>query len=409
MSKQPRRFRREPIRRGFTLVEILVVLVILGIMGSMVLVALNGVTTSARAARTRTIIATCDSVVQQLYEDTKYRALSIEVPSLYMSLGSDEVGREVLASEAGRVRLVMVRDLQRQIIPERYSDLVDGVNVTAACNLVMIDSSDNVVGTRSNPASRNTMPVSWQEDGKLLAMRDRLPGTQTVEHQGAECLYLIMATTYLGGTPAIDNIPEPNIGDTDGDGAPEILDGWGQPLGLLRWPVGFDDVTGTLDHDQVDDFDLYRSDFAYTFTSVPAAPGSPTTHPVTPNSSGAYEVNAPWALRPLIISAGSDGEFGITLDPVDGSDIAQTSFAYGSQTWPINATHMGNSQHLGRPAPPASYAYPDPYLRQFVEDNDPSAATRADTLRRLPGELLEESRRWVTDDNITNYDVGTSL
>ena len=33
---------------------------------------------------------------------------------------------------------------------------------------------------------------------------------------------------------------ENSIGDTDGDGAPEFLDGWGHPINFLRWAPGFD-------------------------------------------------------------------------------------------------------------------------------------------------------------------------
>src|SRR5262249_21690200 len=33
---------------------------------------------------------------------------------------------------------------------------------------------------------------------------------------------------------------ESSIGDTDGDGAPEFLDGWGHPISFLRWAPGFD-------------------------------------------------------------------------------------------------------------------------------------------------------------------------
>ena len=62
---------------GFTLVEILVVLAILGIMGAMVTTAISGVTTTAREARTKSVIAVCDSVVQELYESTKYRPLAV--------------------------------------------------------------------------------------------------------------------------------------------------------------------------------------------------------------------------------------------------------------------------------------------------------------------------------------------
>ena len=50
-----------------------------------------------------------------------------------------------------------------------------------------------------------------------------------------------MATSFVGGSPALEAIPSSNIGDTDNDGLREILDGWGNPLGFIRWPVGYSD------------------------------------------------------------------------------------------------------------------------------------------------------------------------
>ena len=96
------------------------------------------------------------------------------------------------------------------------------------------------------------------------------------QNQGAECLYLIMATSYVGSGPAIDVIPAANIDDTDGDGLLEILDGWGQPLEFIRWPVGVADfeqsaivsAAPTSANPNLtpvpDDFDHFRSDYAYT-------------------------------------------------------------------------------------------------------------------------------------------------
>ena len=55
-----------------------------------------------------------------------------------------------------------------------------------------------------------------------------------------------------------------DIGDTDEDGAPEFIDGWGNPIGWMRWPSGVvsdlqprnPDGTrpGETDHDPFDPF-----------------------------------------------------------------------------------------------------------------------------------------------------------
>ena len=100
---------------------------------------------------------------------------------------------------------------------------------------------------------------------------------------------------------------EADIGDTDGDGAPEFIDSWGNPIQFLRWAPGFDSdvqldmtqLTAVNDDNRVqelvaydrDPFDLFRRD---TFALGDTPRG--------------------FRLVPLIYSAGADQEFGV----VDG-------------------------------------------------------------------------------------------
>src|SRR6185312_13876992 len=58
-------------------------------------------------------------------------------------------------------------------------------------------------------------------------------------NQSAECLYMVI-TLACGEGEARAQFGEHSIGDTDGDGAPEFLDGWGHPISFLRWAPGFD-------------------------------------------------------------------------------------------------------------------------------------------------------------------------
>ncbi len=395
---------------GFTLVEILVVIVILGVMGGMVVSAVSGVTSSARHARTKNIVAVIDSVIQEQYDSYKYRPLAVEVPDLFKATGtnalkSDEIGREVLAREAMRVRLMMVRDLQRMELPERFSDFLNPpVDILAACNPVKIDGTTGVItGTRQDPTSRAPLPVSWRgpDNPKRQIYNNRYVSTATVEHQSAECLYLIMATSFVGGTPAIDAIPTSNIGDTDNDGMPEILDGWGRPLGFVRWPVGYFDPNGNIDTSATDDFDLFRVDFVNTGTSD-------AVKALDVNTSSGYARESPWPLRPLIVSAGDDAEFGIALDPVGSAGTPLPAFNYVDSSswnrWPIDAAHMG-VESGGRTPPSDYYIFADPYLRRFIAANDPTATGRSGTARRLPGEVLSATDTSEAADNVTNYEL----
>lgn len=371
------------VRSAFTLVEVLVVLVLISILSGMVMTAVRGVNTTARQARTRSIIAIVDTVIQEQYESYKYRPLAVEIPNVYATPGDENVLKyEVLASEAARVRLNMVRDLQRMELPDRISDIKVGTetnlpaSIVAVANQVLIVPGavpPELVYRRSN--QRSQFPVNWfgatSLPSRFAAYRRLAKPSWTPQFESAECLYLILATSFVGGAPALEQIPASNIGDLDNDGMPEILDGWGRPLGFVRWPIGFEDPELSIDFSMPDDFDPLRVDFASIPTVV---------------------AQRPWSIRPLIISAGSDGEFGVQLH------ASNVGFRYhGSSpntldlmTWPATAAMMGN-ELPGRVAP---LIFVDPFLRQFPGVTRPaSSIADAESFRA---------------DNITNYQLAVS-
>ncbi|MGI9460069.1 MAG: type II secretion system protein [Pirellulales bacterium] len=412
-------------KTAFTLVEVLMVIVILSIMGAMVTTAVSGVTVTAKQSRTKTIIAIVDSVLAEHYANLKYRQLPVEIPDLFLpSSNANEVGYEVLASEAARVRLMMIRDLQRMEIPDRLSDITTAPSqIYAATNQVLIDNNGNVVNTRDQKNQRKIMNVSWYSPNatflnggdnipsRLAAYRNRMPANLTLNspealaNQGAECLYLIMATSFVGGSPALEAIPASNIGDTDSDGLREILDGWGNPLGFIRWPVGYFDPELSIDPTIPDDFDLFRSDYAYTMV-----PGS------TSSSAGAYEVlssrnyfdNAPikpWSMRPLVFSAGPDGEYGITTDPITAAGVSMANYNYQASNWWWPTTVDFYGEELPSRTGKSTYPFPDPYLRVFVNSN----LNNGQFAGRLPGQPLPTTTS-VNEltDNINNYQLQVS-
>ncbi|SMP76795.1 prepilin-type N-terminal cleavage/methylation domain-containing protein [Neorhodopirellula lusitana] len=411
---------------GFTLVELLVVMVVIGIMSSMVAIAVQGVTASARASRTRTIIGMIDSVIQEKYDSYKYRSLPVEIPTVDYVAGvtGSTLSFEVLGSEAARVRLNMIRDLQRMEMPDRFSDFQQPpASIYGAADRVLIDSGDidgdgdteELILTRKYKAQRTSFKMSWYENtttpyqfpSTAQAYSSRMTGAATTEYQSAECLYLILATSYSSGTPAIDAIPTSNIGDLDGDGMFEIWDAWGQPIGFIRWPVGYSDPDGIIDYTTADEFDLFRSDFYYTVQTPPAPSSTSVLPAVNVNTGSAI---APWALRPLVISAGEDGDFGIAFNPIDDGGNPLDTFAYSSASWiwPKDTANMG-AESQGRGA--ANYQWCDPYLRRFLHDNDVSVLDRTsatyatDTSRRLPGEELTGGPNQALADNITNFSL----
>ncbi|WP_442511205.1 type II secretion system protein [Novipirellula sp. SH528] len=384
---------RRPTSSGFTLVEILVVIVIMGIMGGMIVTAVNGVTRSARHSRTKMIISAIDGVIQEQYDSYKYRPYPIILPNMSRDIPDPgdpmktiTVNYEVLAYEAARVRLIMTRDSQRMELPDKVTDVVQGpiaappwppatlppayarnfpASITAVANRVAEDSNGRVIRYFNNSTNpRFQFPATWTPGRKIDTYYDRYRANYSTgkfwspTNQGAECLYLIMATSFVAGSPAIDAIPSSNIGDTDNDGMLEILDGWGTPLEFIRWPSGYADPTAGIQTTIPDEFDPFRVDFGYTVAGE----------------------TAPYSLRPLIVSAGSDGEFGMALT---------AAIDYSTQTWPLTDMDTGDNTAVGNEnnGRTGSYVFPDPYLRKAG-------------LSVFPGAITDST---VATDNVTNF------
>lgn len=384
------------VRSAFTLIEVLVVIVLISILSGMVMTAVRGANLTARQARTRSIIAIVDTVIQEQYESYKYRPLAVEIPALTSVMPAGVLKYEVLPNEAARVRLNMIRDLQRMELPDRITDITtDPTASTPAAVLAALNQpasitalADRVLETPTgferslDRTQRRVFPVNWfsaaSSPNRFASYRRLIRPSWTAEFQSAECLYMIMATAFVGGAPALEQIPPSNIGDTDGDGMPEVLDGWGRPLGFVRWPVGFEDPELSIDTSMPDDFDPLRADFA----SIPGVN----------NDLSTGGVNRPWSIRPLIISAGSDGEFGLQLH------ASNTGFRYSTaspgaldlMTWPMTAAMMGD-ELPGRAAP---NIFVDPFLRHFTSVTSPGSPI--------------VGAEGVRADNISNYQLAVS-
>jgi hypothetical protein len=212
-------------------------------------------------------------------------------------------------------RLLAMRELMKMEMPDRWSDLL---NQPLQDNAVLNPPTflASVPGlTRSY--YRRLAEVQYNADNDV---------NRILDNEGAECLYmLVMLGTGDGEARTMFSTTE--IGDVDGDGAPEFIDGWGRPIQWIRWPAGFLQqsvlMTGDADADH-DPFDAFRRDS----TSI-----LPTTRPRPNEYPNSFLGNAVEAMRarnqlaptaittnpprflaasrlvPLVYSAGADGRF----------------------------------------------------------------------------------------------------
>ena len=362
------------------------------------------------------------------------------------------------ASERARLVLMARRDLARMVLPECQADLlyppaslqfrtigpsgwypnVAQVKPPAQWSRMRslaglysagdIDAEYNVVNSVNNSTSPATNPefgaiaeaaapafeailkqdtkVFW--DASALPQPPR-PQTQwTREHESAECLFLILATTELFGQTAIDKIPSSQIDDTDGDGIPEILDAWGRPYAFVRNPVGlqhpglknFDPSGNTLAERfpiDPDPFDFLAADFRY----------DNTTHP-SPYPAGTGETTYfPIYLAPVIVSAGLDGEFGLRLAYVDQDDDGVPELGVNDGYSASAVQYPTNTYGPVYPGVPV-VRYPDPYFDvSTVPSNTPGLYEFSITSiagAKTGGGLGAILDREAFADNITSID-----
>ncbi len=293
--------RERPGRAGFTLTELLVVVVILGMLAALVMGALQAGRQSAREARTKATIAKLHNIIMAQYES--YRTRRVPVNTAGMT-----------PQDAAMARLAMLRAIMRLEMPERWTDVVFDPQNPGANN-------PSVNRPQPNPAVLPGGTVPWPS----LAQRyyrtyyrhfQEANGNYEVinENAPAECLYLIVSAS----PEALAQFHENEIGDTDGDGLMEFLDGWGRPIYFLRWAPGFND--SDLQPNIVPPGDAAAMQTAAKNDHDPFDPRRVDS--------------SAWRLVPLIYSAGPDGEYHVDFD--------STSSAY---TW-NNDTY---AQTFGQP------------------------------------------------------------
>jgi prepilin-type N-terminal cleavage/methylation domain-containing protein len=304
-------------RPGVTLIELLVTIMIISILAAAILGVAAVAGETAREAKTKTVIARIHTLLMQQYDTYVNRRVKLQsgVLDAINNLNANAATKGRLKAEA---RLYALREMMLMEIPDRWSDVL--LTTVPGSDTAIVNSGypvlppvylevPNPVGTVGRTELAN---VYLRQFDRLTKNNNKITGSQNTAgqiraNQSAECLYMVVMNA-CGDGEARTLFPESNIGDTDGDGAPEFIDGWGHPIEFLRWAPGFEsdiqtnannlDATpnpddawvnaGAADHDP---FDLYR------------------------RQPKAYR------LVPLVYSLGRDEAAGIITDPDPNNPI----------------------------------------------------------------------------------------
>lgn len=280
-------------RTGVTLIELLITITIISILSAAFLGTSNLAMESSRKARTKTTIGKIHGLLMEKWSEYATRRVDIDTsplnppsdPSGVNSTNSRDRGKFIALA-----RLDAVRILMRQEMPDRWSDILNQPVRERLPGASSIPPSNEISFVN---AYQMTLPYPAVANAYLRRYNSLVGDVETIErNQGAECLYMtIMLSTADGEARTL--FSEQDIGDTDGDGAPEFLDGWGRPIHYIRWPAGFaeaglSDLLSTDSQADHDPLDVFRVDQP---TSIPPPAG----------------MNRAYRLLPLIYSSGPDG------------------------------------------------------------------------------------------------------
>ncbi len=189
-------------RRGFTLLEILIVVSLIAVLAAFLTMAIGKALTQAKEAATRTTLLKLDGMLQQRLE--AFRTL-MDTPQKQNEVRGRIAAKKQQMQNGGisglneKMLLLMVyKDYYRNGFAQSMSD-------------------NPSLGTAGQPFAGNTA--------------DRL--------ESSEMLYWMLTKADTFGVPAVDDseFASTEVADTDGDGRLELIDAWGQPLRFYRWPT----------------------------------------------------------------------------------------------------------------------------------------------------------------------------
>jgi prepilin-type N-terminal cleavage/methylation domain-containing protein len=302
---------------GFTLPEIIVVVAIMLLLSTLLIVAVRNSLTSARIAATRATVRIADGILQSRID--AYKRSRFSDPLFLESF--DKLPK---ADGAGGVVWVPAQ----QVVPS------------------WCDNEElRQLFVRKYLYSR-AFPQTWSEVADWMGPDSGEQPPVVVNRATEPAEVLLFLLTRSAATFQIDaeSLNPDHIRDTDGNGKPELLDAWGNPVRWYRWPTrlvrpgGWPNGAPTAPAISPDDLARAR-------VLMPAVPGPQTgqlgtgalddplnndpddgqrvadparqTCVAPPDFEDAFHTMRTWCM-PLIVSAGPDGLLGLN-EPNDRS------------------------------------------------------------------------------------------
>ncbi len=250
-------------QRGFSMVELLVVMSLMVVLLGLVSAAVSGARASSKQQATRLLISKLDAIVRQ--QLATYNSREVPPPA-----GGLPTGWTMAGYRSWYIR----RNLITGDLPDRWGDVM-------AMASGQLSTFLNGNGPRFPITQPQTVYAStWNS---WSSAKQALVGDQ---YAGAECLFMIVTQGGIADCLDCGELRTAERGDKDNDSAYEFWDAWGNPIGFILWPAGLELPVGAK-------FFAGSRALEQAFPPKGTSP-SPTL-----------------GMIPLIYSAGPDQEYGI--------------------------------------------------------------------------------------------------
>lgn len=189
--------------RGFTIVELLIVMTIITLLMGISIAALRGAIGAAREKQTQATILKVHGLVQQRVEAFN-RALD-------------------------KMNLTAAKQKMRVNFNTTYGN---------ATNIYLRDNSKVLEVLARKQLFQSRFPQNFAERN-LLGGALPPPTPHQPVTQSSALLYWLLTSSEVFGIAPVDSseFSSAEVRDTDGDGLKEFVDGWGRPLRFYRWPT----------------------------------------------------------------------------------------------------------------------------------------------------------------------------
>jgi type II secretory pathway pseudopilin PulG len=205
-------------RLAFTLVELLVVITIIIILVSLTAAGVSRMVDASRTRTTETIVQAVDQLLQKAWNKVIADAKKEPIPQGVLNFAMDPK----------RARVIWIKLRLMEAFPQTYQEILNPPIYNPSVNSTVFAADNGPI-----PPGMRRYLRTYQN---ILTAKGITNDNGGRAHSSA-CLLMALSEINRGGGASL-RPDQFRIGDTDGDGLPEFLDGWGNPLFFARFATG---------------------------------------------------------------------------------------------------------------------------------------------------------------------------